>query len=136
MRASLDGSVTSRSTLLPIRLDIEENGWSVHESFLWSTDSNLTVSSFVHTMVNDLKLPLDSATVIIKRIQSQILALRTVWDNKLAQLAAMKKGVVPCVKVFQMQVNLGTSILVDRFEWYVLGLVGLFFFSSSFFLVL
>lgn len=69
-------------------------------------------------MVKDLKLPEESGNVIARRMLQQLSHLRTVWENKCAQLAALKGAVVPCIKVFEMQINLGDVVLRDRFEWY------------------
>jgi hypothetical protein len=78
----------------------------------------LSVQAFVQSLTKDLKLPNDSVGAITKRLQQQILHLKTIWENKLAQLAAMTGvGASPCVKTFEINANLGTVILRDQFEW-------------------
>jgi hypothetical protein len=90
--------------------------WTNH-----SPNDYCTQNSCYAVLVRENRLPTDAAPLIAKRLHSQILALRGIWDNTLAYLMANPTH-EPVLQTFDMKVTLGKTVFRDCFEWDIYNL--------------
>jgi SWI/SNF-related matrix-associated actin-dependent regulator of chromatin subfamily B protein 1 len=118
--------------LIPIRLDVDIEGYRYIDSFSWNLyEKDYTFETFAAALVRDLDLPECFYKKIAESIHSQVeLARRSLpWDE-----AVRKESIHPiCINI-----RLNDTILIDRFEVcpsYVCDFVAAYFIHYYYFIV-
>ncbi|KAL0907269.1 hypothetical protein M5K25_021669 [Dendrobium thyrsiflorum] len=96
--------------LIPIRLDIENEGQRFKDSFTWNpTDPDSEVISFAKRTVKDLKLPPIFITQISQSIHSQLAEFRSYEGQEMH----LKERIVP----IKLDIRVNNTVIRDQFLW-------------------
>lgn len=96
--------------LVPIRLDLEQDGHRLRDTFVWNKhEISITPEQFAEILCDDLELPAQSfVPAITQSIKQQIEAFQT--ENILDQQTDLRV-------LIKLNIHVGNISLVDQFEW-------------------
>eukprot|EP00124_Ichthyophonus_hoferi_P003386 Ihof_evm8s290 gene=Ihof_evmTU8s290 len=96
--------------LVPISIDLEENGYRVRENFVWNyNEPKITVEQFSQLVCDDLEVPKSMAILIMNSIKEQLndfSAYNFTWET------AEEHRIPISLRIF-----VGNTQLQDQFEW-------------------
>eukprot|EP00123_Amoebidium_parasiticum_P006750 comp17632_c0_seq1/m.17369 comp17632_c0_seq1/g.17369 ORF comp17632_c0_seq1/g.17369 comp17632_c0_seq1/m.17369 type:complete len:385 (-) comp17632_c0_seq1:364-1518(-) len=96
--------------LVPITLDLEENGYRVRENFVWNyNEPKITVEQFAQMLCDDLEVPKSMAVPVAASIREQLndfASYQYSWDQHDERRITIN-----------LRIHVGNTQLVDQFEW-------------------
>ncbi|XP_020584242.1 chromatin structure-remodeling complex protein BSH isoform X2 [Phalaenopsis equestris] len=96
--------------LIPVRLDIENEGQHYKDSFTWNpSDPDSEVISFAKRTVKDLKLPPAFISQISQSIHSQLAEFRSYEGQEMH----LKEKIVP----LKLDIRVNNTVIRDQFLW-------------------
>mmetsp|Transcript_38244 Transcript_38244/g.63435 ORF Transcript_38244/g.63435 Transcript_38244/m.63435 type:complete len:516 (-) Transcript_38244:445-1992(-) len=98
--------------LIPIRLDIEFQGYRLRDSFLWNArEEEITPDDFAHSLVEDLNYPTSFVDLIAQSIRKQIGYFVTSGGYRTPGSSDGTRGKV------KVDIRVNDLVLADQFEW-------------------
>ncbi|KAI8885301.1 SNF5-domain-containing protein [Backusella circina FSU 941] len=139
---ALTEQANKEDTLVPIRLDLEYDGYKLRDTFTWNLNETLvTPEQFGEIMCEDLKLPSPVANQIAKAIREQLddyylnaasMLIRNEDDEQVKELEIQQQqpkeedqeeGTIIHKKqnelrtLIKLDITVGNRELIDQFEW-------------------
>lgn len=107
---ALQENANQPEVLVPIRLDMEIDGYKLRDCFSWNKNETLlTPEIFAEVLCDDLDLP--AATFIQPIVQSMRQQLEAAPNDNLISEHADQRAVL------KLNIHVGNLSLVDQFEW-------------------
>lgn len=109
-QAALEENANQPEVLVPIRLDMEIDGYKLRDCFTWNKNETLiTPEIFAELLCDDLDLPTTTfVQPIVQSIRQQLEAAPS--DNLISEHTDQRA-------VLKLNIHVGNLSLVDQFEW-------------------
>lgn len=101
------------SALMPLRLDIEQDGYRLREAFMWNPKGSLTVNSIAELLAADFDLPKSIvASLIVQSVNEQVQDFEAFLEASIADVSFSRLNAL-----IKLDVVIGSLQLIDQFEW-------------------